>query len=287
MSMRLNCVRSPLDERQELPFGGKLLADRERNVGQLPQCRVGAGRFVANGFFEEVQSPARHLLAIAGGLRHAQPMVEVDAKDHLVPQRLAALDRPFGGFGDAFAWLIDLVRPLARRDEADRLPSLRLEFEHLLDDFRARGFRTRGRERRNEIALLAAQQLVDRHSERLALDVVQGDVDRRDRSLQDAATLEILAAIHLLPDAADLHRVLADEKLAVVLDGADHRLLARRQSAFAPAVHALVGFDLDDQLVAGADPNRIGLDGGDLEFRDHDQSCRANSVSPSKRCMRF
>ena len=54
-------------------------------------------------------------------------------------------------------------------------------------------------ERRNEVALLAAEQLVDRHSERLALDVVQSDVDRRDRSLQDAATLEILAAIHLLP----------------------------------------------------------------------------------------
>ena len=76
------------------------------------------------------------------------------------------------------------------------------------------------------VALLAAEQLVDRHAERLALDVVQGDVDRRDRGLQDAAAFEILAAIHLLPDAADLHGVLADQELAVVLDGADHRLLA-------------------------------------------------------------
>ena len=153
-------------------------------------------------------------------------MVEVDAKDHPVSQRLSALDCPFGGLGDAFAWLIDLVRPLARRDQADRLPALRLEFEHLLDGFRARGFRTRRGEGRNEIALLAAQQLVDRHAERLALDVVERNVDRRDRCLQDAPTFEVLAAIHLLPDAADLHRILADEKLAVVLDGAGDRLLA-------------------------------------------------------------
>ena len=84
------------------------------------------------------------------------------------------------------------------------------------------------------VALLAAEQFVDRHAERLALDVVQGDVDRRDRRLQHAAALEILAAIHLLPDAADLHRVLADEELAVVLDGADHRLLAADDRPLSP-----------------------------------------------------
>src|SRR6185295_2874374 len=128
------------------------------------------------------------------------------------------------------------------------------------------------------ITLLAAQQLVDRYSEHLALDVVQGNVDRRDRSLQNAATFEVLAAIHLLPDAADLHRVPSNEKLAVVLDGADHGLLTRRQPAFAPTVDALIGFDLDDQLISDANPNRIGLDGGDFEFWNHDQLRRANSV---------
>ena len=53
-----------------------------------------------------------------------------------------------------------------------------------------------------------------------------------------------------------LHRVAADEKLAVVLDRADHGLLAAGQAALAPAEDALVGLDLDEQLVADADPDR-------------------------------
>ena len=65
---------------------------------------------------------------------------------------------------------------------------------------------------------------------------------------------------------ADLHRVAADEELAIVLDGADHRLLAAGQAALAPAEDALVGLDLDDQLVADADPDRDRADGGDLQF---------------------
>src|SRR5262245_6088534 len=105
-------------------------------------------------------------------------MVEVDAQDHLVPQYLPTLDSPFCGLGDAFAGLIYLLRPLACGDEADCLPSQGPEFERLLNHFRTRGLRPRGRECRNEIALLAPEQLVDRHSERLALNVVQGDVDR-------------------------------------------------------------------------------------------------------------
>ena len=122
-------------------------------------------------------------------------------------------------------------------------------------------------EGRDAVALLAAEQLVDRHAERLALDVVEGDVDGGDRRLQHAAALEVLAAIHLLPERADLHRVAADEELAIVLDRADHGLLAAGQAALAPAVDALVGLDLDEQLVAGADPDRIGLDRGDLKLR--------------------
>ena len=114
------------------------------------------------------------------------------------------------------------------------------------------------------VALLAAQQFVDRHPQRLALDVVQGDVDRGNRRLQHAPAFEVLAAICLLPDPADLHRVAADQELAKMLDGADHRLLATTQAAFAPTEDALVGLDLDEHLVPCPHPYRIGHDRGDL-----------------------
>ena len=63
---------------------------------------------------------------------------------------------------------------------------------------------------------------------------------------------------------ADGEGVLADQELAVVLDGADDGLLAAGEAALAPAVDALVGLDLDEQLVADADPGRQRVDGGDL-----------------------
>ena len=116
------------------------------------------------------------------------------------------------------------------------------------------------REERDEVALLAAEQLVDRHAERLALDVVQRDVDGRDGGRQHAAALEVVAAVHLLPERADGHRVRADQELPEVLDGADDRLLAPGEAGLAPAVDALVGLDLDDELVADADPDRVALD---------------------------
>ena len=75
---------------------------------------------------------------------------------------------------------------------------------------------------------LPPSRLVDRHAERLGLDVVERDVDGRERRLQHAAALEILAAIDLLPDRPDVEGVAADQELAEVLDGADHRLFAAR-----------------------------------------------------------
>ena len=125
----------------------------------------------------------------------------------------------------------------------------------LLDHLRAAG-PAGGGEGRDDVALLAAEELVDRHAERLALDVVERDVDRRDRGLQHAAALEVLAAVHLLPERADGERVVADQELAIVLDGADDGLLAAGEAALAPAEDALVGLDLDEELVADADPGR-------------------------------
>src|SRR5690606_4762631 len=78
----------------------------------------------------------------------------------------------------------------------------------------------------DDVALLATQKLIDGNTKGLALDVMQRDVDGRDRRLQDATTLEILAAIDLLPDPTDLHRVLTDQEFTEMFDGPDHRLFA-------------------------------------------------------------
>jgi hypothetical protein len=49
-----------------------------------------------------------------------------------------------------------------------------------------------------------------------------------------------------------------------VLDRAGHRFLSAGEAGFAPADDALVGLDLDDELVADADPDREGAYGCDL-----------------------
>ena len=108
---------------------------------------------------------------------------------------------------------------------ADDAPAALEQQLRVLDQTRPHR-RAGGREARHVVAVLAAQELVDGHAERLARDVVQRDVDRRDRAGQHPPTLEVLAAIHLLPQRAAPHRVLPDQELAVVADRADNRHLA-------------------------------------------------------------
>ena len=113
------------------------------------------------------------------------------------------------------------------------------------------------------LALFAAEQLIDRDVERLAHDVVERNVDGALGGQQHAPAFEILAAIEFLPDPADLHGVFADEELAEVLERADHGQLAPAQAGLAQPGDAFVGFDLDHQLVAVADPDWQGFDCSD------------------------
>jgi hypothetical protein len=102
----------------------------------------------------------------------------------------------------------------------------------------------------------AAEQLVDRDVERLALDVPEGDVDGGDGRGGDVAGREEAASEHLLPEALDLERVLADEERLEVLDGAGDGKLAAGEAAFADAPDALVGVHDDEGVVALARPGR-------------------------------
>ena len=63
-----------------------------------------------------------------------------------------------------------------------------------------------------------AEEGVDRHAQRLALDVPERDVDRRDGAV-DRRALEVAEAVHEVPVALDRPRVLAHEMAGEGLDG--------------------------------------------------------------------
>lgn len=118
-------------------------------------------------------------------------------------------------------------------------------------------------EGRHAVALPAAEEVVDGHAQRLALVVVVRDVDGRHGGGEHPPALEMLAPVELLPKGADAHRVLPDHEPGKVVDGPGDRLLAAGEAGFAPAVEALVGLDLDEELIADADPGGEGLGRGD------------------------
>src|SRR6478609_9466057 len=144
-------------------------------------------------------------------------MMIVDAEDDLTAQLLAGLGAPSGGQRDVFARLVDLGALMTRRRQAQRGPAMRDQHPGLLDHIRA-GLAVGGGECRNAVALLAAEELVYGDAERLALDVVKRDVDRRYRGGEHSASLEILATVHFLPERADAEGIAADKKLRIVLD---------------------------------------------------------------------
>ena len=119
-----------------------------------------------------------------GRLGHAQPVMVVDAQHRPRPDRLAQFGRarcavrPMDSRGsNRLAIAAGIGMPGAG---ADDVPAALDQQLHLLDQLRPHR-RAGGGEAGHVVALLAAQQLVDRHAQRLAGDVVQGDVDGRDR----------------------------------------------------------------------------------------------------------
>src|SRR3954466_9535325 len=196
-------------------------------------------------------------------------MMIVDAQHQVVAQRLTRFVEHSGGRPDRLARLEDVLAALSDRKEADRLPSLCGQFAGSLDSDFALRLVPSGGESGNTVALLAAQQFVNRHTQHLALDVVQSDVDSGNCRLQHAPAFEVLTAIGLLPDPTDLHGIPADQELAIMLDGAGYRHLATAQAALSPTRNALVGLDLDQKLVPSPHPYRIGYDCSDPKLRGH------------------
>ena len=73
------------------------------------------------------------------------------------------------------------------------------------------------------VALLAAQEFIDRNAQRLALEVVQRDVDGTDGGLQDAPALKILRPIHFLPQRPGQERIAATQEFGIMFDRANNR----------------------------------------------------------------
>ena len=106
------------------------------------------------------------------------------------------------------------------------------------------------------------------YAEGFAVHIVESDVDGGNRSRQDTAALEILAAVHLLPERAGPPRVSTEKELTVVLHGSLYGQLATGHARFAPAMDALIRLHLDDELVSTPHPGGIDLDFGDLHELD-------------------
>src|SRR5206468_10294372 len=121
-------------------------------------------------------------------------------------------------------------------------------------------------------------ELIYRKAGRLAGDVPEPDVERRDRVGGHTLTLDpAIAAEHALPEALDEERVLADDQRGqarVEVDLDRLRTPTAEGQAVAEAGDALVGRDLrDDELVVGElqrdrllgrDGEDAGLDAGDF-----------------------
>ena len=89
---------------------------------------------------------------------------------------------------------------------------------------------------------LAAQQLVDRHIEELALDIPQRDVDRR-HCPGDRPAGEMIGPQHHVPMMLDRERILADKVVAIFRDRGGRRLELAPGARFTDAGNAPVRAD--------------------------------------------
>ena len=114
------------------------------------------------------------------------------------------------------------------------------------------------------VALLAADQLEDRHAERLALDVEERRLDRAEGAPEHRARPPVGIAVHPLDEVFDRERILSDDEALELLDRRRHRLRPPLQRRLADAVDAGVGVELDEDEVRARGVGDEGLQPGDL-----------------------
>ena len=111
-----------------------------------------------------------------------------------------------------------------------------------------------------------APELVAGDAVHLAEDVPERDVDPAHRGApHDAVRVPEVLAEHHLPEVLDPGRILADDQLRNVLDGADDCAGVPLERRLTPAVQpGLVGDDPDEHPVPHPGVADVRLDGGDL-----------------------
>ena len=96
------------------------------------------------------------------------------------------------------------------------------------------------------LARLAAHEIVDGHTQTLALDVPQGNIDRRERALHHGSH-EVGRAIEELVVVLDVMRVLAEQVGGHDLDHRLGRTLPAMHPALTDADRAIFAMDANEQ----------------------------------------
>ena len=100
------------------------------------------------------------------------------------------------------------------------------------------------------VTALAAQQIVNRGIQSLALDVPQGHVDGRQGTEQNGTAPPEGAAENILPDVGNIHGILSHQNGLQMLEHAVNCQLPGIQGGFADAGDAFVGVNTDVVVVA-------------------------------------
>ena len=232
------------------------------------QRQVFAEGLVAHRVFDEVGREVLDQIAAANGVGEVEALVEVDAPIAVLADAFAGLGALFGQFVEA---LVGIVGPVGRRVGGAGAVAAKAGFHGGARAFlHAHAGANAGDDAAGGIALAvvarhAAQQGVDRAAEHLAFDIPQREVEGADRVDFLASRRIEEGARHVLPEALDVLRVLADEASGGLLEG-----VAR--AAFADAGDAGVGFDGDDEVALVEERigafRRVHADARDLHLGD-------------------
>ena len=237
---------------EEQAFAGRDICPVIR-VAHLLHCIEIIGR---DRLFEEQQVELFYSVDLAIGQRRSSAPVVVD---HDVDIRTEFLTHAL----DLLVQVADhvgLVEPVSPHD-----PSAGLERrEPLVDGFFAAPEVGSVGVGADPVADSTAEHLVNRQVVDLPGEVPQCDVDCRHRAAHYDTTAPEAVAVHDLPVFLDLSRVPADQPVCESINSSGNSLFVPFERAFAPAVHALVGFDLAEDPVAPSAVHQESFNVGDL-----------------------
>ena len=112
--------------------------------------------------------------------------------------------------------------------------------------------------------------LIHRHSQHFAANVPQRLIDAGDGRAHHRTRAIEAVHIHRLPVMLHLHRIGADQEVAEVVDAGHHCAGFAFERAFAPADHALIGFEFHEDIGPvgiARQGNAEDFHAGDLEAR--------------------